>query len=52
MEQNSQSFAFPVPEARNLELVVVKLDDGRVVVRTAEELRAANPRPTTGGGSK
>lgn len=49
LPQDSAPSPFRIPETRELELVSIRLDDGRIVVRTAEELLRANPRPTPGG---
>lgn len=34
------------PAGREVEVVLLRLPDGRLVARTAEEVKAANPEPT------
>jgi len=37
-ESRLDTSLFRLPEGRDLEVVLVRLDDGRIVARTAEEL--------------
>lgn len=40
--------SFRLPEGRAVEVVFVRLDDGRLVARTVEELEAARPKDGQG----
>lgn len=46
---NESTSSFQLPKGKTVETYAVQLPDGRVVVRTADELAKAPPKPATGG---
>jgi hypothetical protein len=42
---STRTFLFPLPDGRELEAILVKLPDGRVVIRSREELEPAPGTP-------
>lgn len=43
---------FNLPKAEEVEIVLIRLEDGTVVARTVEELKKQGIIPTTGSGEK